>query len=272
MGGIIVAFKSYNYRKGILFSDWIGFDNFRYFFTSGKALQVTVNTLGYNLVFLACLTFFSILVALLVAEVAGRVYKKVCHTLMFLPYFISWVTASALMYNFFNYEFGLVNTILRSLGKEALDIYSEPAYWYFILPFLHVWKWVGFGSILYLASIMSIDQEQYESATIDGANSFQKIKYITIPSIVPTMVILLLLNLGQIFRGQFDMFYQLIGNNGLLMDATDIIDTLVFRSLVGTHDFGMTSSAGFYQSILCFLIIVSVNWVIKKRQPDYALF
>jgi ABC-type polysaccharide transport system permease subunit len=208
----------------------------------------------------------------LVAEVAGRVYKKVCHTLMFLPYFISWVTASALMYNFFNYEFGLVNTILRSLGKEALDIYSEPAYWYFILPFLHVWKWVGFGSILYLASIMSIDQEQYESATIDGANSFQKIKYITIPSIVPTMVILLLLNLGQIFRGQFDMFYQLIGNNGLLMDATDIIDTYVYRLLMVSFDMGLGTAAGLSQSFFGLLVVLGVNGLIRKVNPEYALF
>jgi putative aldouronate transport system permease protein len=141
-----------------------------------------------------------------------------------------------------------------------------------LLPFFYVWKWIGFGSVLYLAAIVGIDQEQYEAATIDGATAFQKIYHITLPALKPTMVILILLGLGRIMRGEFAMFYQLIGNNGLLLDATDIIDTLVFRAVVVTNDFGMASAAGFYQSVLSFVIIVGANALVRKVERDYALF
>ena len=191
---------------------------------------------------------------------------------MFLPYFISWVVVSAFMYNFFNYDYGLVNNFLRALGNEPINIYSEPSYWYILLPVLYLWKWVGFGSVLYLSAISGIDQECYEAATIDGANMFQKIFKITLPLLKPTVVILLLLGVGRILRGEFDMFYNLIGNNGLLIDNTDIIDTLVFRSLLGTQDFGMASAAGFYQSVLCFLIIMIVNTIVRKVDSESALF
>ena len=272
MSGIIVAFKSFNYRQGIYLSPWIGFDNFKFFFSSGKALSVTINTVAYNLVFLTCYTFFSILIAILIAEMFGKLYRKVAQTLLFLPYFMSWVVVAAFMYNFANYEFGLINSLLKALSLQPIDIYADPKYWYFILPFLYVWKWIGYGSVLYLAAIMGIDQECYEAAKIDGANIFKTIRYITLPSLRPTMVILILMGIGTVMRGQFDMFYQLIGNNGTLLDATDIIDTLVFRSLMGSQDFGMAASAGAYQSVLCFVIIVTVNAVVKRYEKDYALF
>jgi putative aldouronate transport system permease protein len=171
-----------------------------------------------------------------------------------------------------NYEYGIVNVILRKLNLDAIDIYSSPSVWFLILPLLYVWKWVGYGSILYLAAIVGIDQEVYEAATIDGASRWQKITRITIPLLKPTMIILILLGLGRIMRGEFDMFYQLIGNNGMLMDATDIIDTLVFRSLVGTQDFGMASSVGFYQSVLTLIIILSANYLVRRYDKDQALF
>ncbi|NLV35538.1 MAG: sugar ABC transporter permease [Clostridiaceae bacterium] len=272
MLGIVVAFKDFNYRDGILFSPWNGVDNFRYFFVSGKALQVTTNTIMYNVVFLAIYTIFSIMVAIMISELASKIFKKVSQSFMFLPYFISWVVVSAFMYNFFNYDYGLVNNFLRALGNEPINIYSEPSYWYILLPVLYLWKWVGFGSVLYLSAISGIDQECYEAATIDGANMFQKIFKITLPLLKPTVVILLLLGVGRILRGEFDMFYNLIGNNGLLIDNTDIIDTLVFRSLLGTQDFGMASAAGFYQSVLCFLIIMIVNTIVRKVDSESALF
>ncbi len=272
IGGIILAFKDFNYRDGILGSPWNGLRNFQFFFRSGKAWIVTRNTLLYNMAFLALYTFFSVLTAVLISELAAKKFKKIAHTFMFLPYFISWVVASAFLYNFCNYDFGMVNRLLQILGGQPLNIYATPKYWYFILPFMYIWKWVGFGSVLYLAAIMGIDQECYEAATIDGANEFQKIFKITLPLLRPTMVILLLLGVGRILRGEFDMFYQLIGNNGILIDSTDIIDTLVFRSLLGTQDFGMAAAAGFYQSVLCFIIIMAVNKVVKTVESDYALF
>lgn len=272
MSGIVVAFKNFNYSDGIYFSPWSGFENFSYFFKSGSALTVTVNTVLYNLMFLLFYTVFSIMVAILISEIGGTIFKKITQSFMFLPYFISWVVVASFIYNIFNFEYGIVNSILKSFGQTPIDIYSNPTAWYFILPILYVWKWIGFGSVLYLAAIMGIDQECYESAKIDGANAIQKITKITLPLLKPTIVTLVLLGIGRIMRGEFDMFYQLIGNNGTLFDQTDIIDTLVFRSLMTTQDFGMASSAGVYQSVLCFVIILTVNGVVKRVEKDYALF
>jgi putative aldouronate transport system permease protein len=272
MAGIILAFKSYNFRDGIFRSPWNGWDNFEYLIQSGKLLRVTINTIGYNLIFLTVYTVFSILVAVLLSEMAGKWFKKLSQSFMFLPYLISWVTVSAFVYNFLSYEHGYINSILRSIGAEPIDIYANASVWYVLLPLLYVWKWVGFGSILYLAAILGIDPEIYEAATIDGVNRFQKILFITLPLIRPTMMILILLGVGRIMRGEFDMFYQLIGNNGALMDATDIIDTLVFRALVGTQDFGMAAAAGFYQSVLTFVIILAANYAVRRVEKDYALF
>lgn len=272
IGGIVLAFKEFNYRDGIIGSPWNGLKNFEFFFRSGKAWNVTKNTLLYNLGFLSLYTFFSILVAILISETMAKRFKKITQSFMFLPYFISWVVASAFLYNLCNYEYGMLNRVLTALGAHPINVYGTPQYWYAILPFLYIWKWVGFGSVLYLAAIMGMDQECFEAATIDGASEFQKIFRIIIPLLRPTIVILLLLGLGRILRGEFDMFYQLIGKNSVLIDATDIIDTLVFRSLLGTQDFGMATAAGFYQSVLCFVIIVAVNKGVKLIESDYALF
>ncbi|UQZ33413.1 sugar ABC transporter permease [Paenibacillus sp. PK3_47] len=272
MAGIVVAFKSFNYQEGMFGSPWTGFDNFEYFFSSGKAWLVTKNTFMYNSVFLAAYLFFSILVAVLIAEMSGKIFKKTTQTLLFLPYFLSWVAVAAIVYNLFNYEYGLLNSVLTGLGLDPVDIYSSTSYWYFILPFFYVWKWVGFGSVLYLSAIMGFDTSAYEAAKIDGANVFQRVRYLTIPLLKPTTIILLLLGIGRIMRGEFDMFYQLIGNNGILMDATDIIDTLVFRSLIVSQDFGMASAGGLYQSVLCFVIIMIANGLVKRYDRDQALF
>jgi putative aldouronate transport system permease protein len=272
MTGIVMAFKDFNYNDGVWMSPWNGIENFRFFFVSGKAWLVTQNTLLYNIIFLACYTFFSILAAILISEMAGKYFKKIAQSFMFLPYFISWVVVAAFAYNFFNYDYGVVNTVLKALNQQPVDIYRNPNFWYGILPILYVWKWIGFGSVLYLASIMGMDQECFEAGTIDGANTFQKIWYITLPMLRPTVVILILLGVGRIMRGEFDMFYNLVGNNSLLMNQTDIIDTFVFRSLVGQFNFGMASSAGVYQSVLCFIIIMVFNGLAKRLDPDSALF
>ncbi len=210
--------------------------------------------------------------AILISETTARRFKKIAQTFMFLPYFISWVVAAAFLYNLCNYEYGMINRVITALGGSPVNVYATPAYWYFILPLLYIWKWVGFGSVLYLAAILGMDQECFEAATIDGANAFQKISRIILPLLRPTMAILILLGLGRILRGEFDMFYQLIGNNSVLIDGTDIIDTLVFRSLLGTQDFGMATAAGFYQSVLCFRHHHEVNRIVKSVESDYALF
>ena len=272
MAGIIVALKKYNYRDGIFGSPWNGLSNFEYFFKSGKALSVTKNTIEYNIIFLAVYIISSVIIAVLLVEIKNKAFKKVSQTVLFLPYFVSWVVLSSMVYRIFDYDTGIINQFRACLGMEPLNIATTPDVWRILLPFLYGFKWAGYGSVLFLSAIMGLDQACYEAAKIDGANVFQRIRYITIPLLKPTAITLILLGVGKIMRGDFDMFYQLIKNNGLLMDETDIIDTLVFRSLVGNSDFGMASATAFYQSLLCFIIITTVNAIVKRVDENSALF
>ncbi len=272
MPGIILAFKRYTYEGGIFGSPWAGFNNFRFFFVSGDALRVTTNTILFNLTFLVVNTVLQCGVAILLSEIHNKLFKKVTQTLMFLPYFISWVVVGAFVYNILNYEFGALNTMLRSLGQEPVDVYGNPGVWKYILIICRAWKDLGYGIVLYLAAIMSIDQEMYEAADIDGANIFQKIRAITIPCLVPTIIILTLLAVSYICRGDFQMFYNVVGNNGMLFNATDVIDTYVFRSLIRVQEFGMSAAVGAYQSVLNLVIILTINGIIRKVHSEYALF
>jgi putative aldouronate transport system permease protein len=191
---------------------------------------------------------------------------------MFLPYFISWVVVGAIAYNLFNYDYGTINVLLNAIGLESIDIYNTAAYWPVILVVVSAWKTLGYGTIMYLAAITSIDTEMYEAAEIDGANVFQRIRKITIPNLYPTLIILVLLAIGNIFRGDFGMFYNLVGNNGLLFSSTDVIDTFVFRMLTTSNEIGMSAAAGFYQSILGFATIMLANYAVRKYDKDRALF
>lgn len=272
MGGILLAFEKYRYADGIFGSPWNGLENFKFFFISGKAWDVTRNTMLYNLAFICVNMFLQVTFAIILSEIKGKMFKKLTQSSMFLPFFISWVVASSIFYNLFSYEYGVLNGVLKAMGAESIDIYANAAIWPFILVALQAWKSVGYGSVVYLASITGIDQQIYEAADIDGANVWQKIRFITLPSIVPTMIIMLLLALGGIFRGDFGLFYQLVGNNGNLLPVTDIIDTFVFRALMSSADIGMSAAAGVYQSVLCLVTILIANKAVKMMQPDYSLF
>ncbi|CAH1208381.1 putative multiple-sugar transport system permease YteP [Paenibacillus auburnensis] len=272
MAGIVLAFKKYNYNDGIFGSPWNGFDNFKFFLQSGDAWDVTRNTVLYNIAFIIVNNLLPIIMAILLFEVAKKWFRKVIQTMMFLPYFLSWVVVGAIAYNLFNYDFGLVNGLLRGVGMEPIDIYNTPAYWPTILVIVSAWKAVGYGSIMYLAAITGIDTEMYEAAEIDGANVFQRIWKITIPNLLPTVIILVLLAVGNVFRGDFGLFYNMVGNNGLLFESTNVIDTFVFRALTLTSDIGMSSAAGFYQSILGFVTILAANYAVRKYDKDRALF
>ncbi len=272
MAGIILAFKDFKYNLGVFSSPWSGFENFKFFFMSGTGLLVTRNTILYNLMNLITSQGIAIIIAIVVSEMKGKYFKKISQSIIFLPYFISWIIVGVFVYNIFNYETGTLNTVLKSLGGKSLDLYSMPAAWILIIAFFNSWKWVGYISVIYIASITNIDAECFEAADIDGANIFKKIIYITIPSIKPTIIIMLLLNISKILRGDFQMFYQIVGNNGQLFNATDVIDTFVFRSLINSGDMSMSSAATFYQSVLCFVIIMVVNGVVKKASPENALF
>lgn len=272
MAGMVLAFKNFTYSGGIFGSPWVGLDNFRFFFLSGKAWAVTRNTVLFNFAFIIINNSLQILCAILLTEVIGRRFRKFTQSAMFLPYFISWVVVGAFIYNLFNYEFGVVNTLLKELGKMPLDVYSNKIAWIFILIGVSAFKTLGYGTVMYLATIINIDVQIFEAADIDGANIFQKIRHITLPSVRPTFIILFLLSIGNIMKGDFQMFYQVVGNNPMVLDATDVIDTYVVRSLLEMQEFGMSSAAGLYQSFVGFIIIMTVNYIVKKVEPDYALF
>lgn len=274
MGGMILAFKQFNYSKGIFGSPWTEgiFDNFRFFFMSGKAFTVTANTFLYNLSFIIVNTFLAVLFAIILSEAVKKHFKKITQSMIFLPYFVSWVIVGTIAYNLFNYENGVVNAVLEALNREPIDVYSNGTLWRILLVLFNAWKGVGYSMVVYLAATSSVDMQLHEAAKIDGANIFQRVRHVTLPAITPTIITMVLLDVSKIFRGNLDLFYQLIGKNGALYDATDVIDTFVFRSLLETSDIGMAAAAGFYQSILCFVTIMLVNGIVKRVSSDYALF
>lgn len=272
MTGIVLAFKKYQYAGGIYFSPWNGLDNFKALLIAGKLGEVTRNTLLYNIAFIFLGVIFEMGSAILLNEIGSKWFKKIAQSFMFLPYFISWVVVGAVMYNVFNYEKGVVNHILTTLGAQPFDLYNTATAWPFVLICLKLWKQTGYGSVVYLAAITGLDQEMFEAASIDGASAWQKIRYITIPSLVPTMVTMVLLAIGNVFRGDFGMFYQTVKTSALLQPVTDVIDTYVFRLLITNGDVGVSAAAGLYQSVLCFITITICNKLVKKADPDYALY
>lgn len=272
MGGIIMAFKNYNYSKGLFASDWVGLKNFRFLTISGKLWSLTRNTIAYNIAFITIGMVVEVGFAIIINEMRCRWFKKTFQSFIFLPFFISWVIATAVLQTLLDYDTGMISRLVQSLGGSMVNIYTTPEPWPFLLVFFRLWKSAGYGSIIYLSAITAIDTEMYEAAEIDGANSWQKVFRITIPSLIPTMVIMFLLACGQIFRGDFGMFYQLIGNNGVLLEAGDILDLYIYRAMSSSANLGFSSAAGLYQSVLCFVTIMLVNFLVKKIQPDYSLF
>lgn len=272
MGGIIVAFKRFSFSKGFLGSPWCGLENFRFLFISDKLWPLMRNTLLYNAAFITVGVVMEVGFAIIINELGSKWFKKIFQSFMFLPFFISWVVVIAIVDAIFGYDSGIINHVLQSLGLEKFNIYVNAAPWPFLLVFFKAWKQTGYGSIVYLAAISGMDQEIMDAAEIDGANIWQRIRYITIPSLKPTIIIMMLLAIGNIFRGDFGMFYQLIGNNSVLLEVGDILDLYIYRAMVSSSNLGMASAAGFYQSILCFFTIIAANWLVKKYDPDYSLF
>lgn len=272
MSGLVLAFKNYRYDQGVFGSAWNGLENFRYLFSSGTGWLITKNTVLYNLLNLITSQLLAIIIAVFITEINNKLFKKLTQSIIFLPYFISWVIVGTFVFAIFNYETGLMNNLITSAGGEAVNVYSMPGIWPFIICAFNAWKWCGYNSVIYIAAITGVDSEIYEAAAIDGATIFQRIRYITIPCIKPTVITMLLLQVGRIMRGDFEMFYQIVGNNGQLYNATDVIDTYVFRSLLQNANLGMTAAASFYQSVMCFVIIMIVNTIVKKVDADYALF
>ncbi|MDR0999939.1 MAG: ABC transporter permease subunit [Clostridiales bacterium] len=272
MTGIVLAFKNFNYVKGIFGSDWVGLKNFRFLFMSNKLWFLVRNTLLYNLAFISVGVILEVGFAIIINELGNRVFKRAFQSFMFLPYFISWVVVAAIVQALFSYEYGMINGVISALGGTRINLYDSPGLWPYLIVMFRAWKTAGYGTVVYLAAITGIDPELHEAAQIDGASLLQRIRRITLPCLVPTMIILFLLALGQVFRGDFGLFYQLVGNNAALLEKADILDLFIYRALASTSDMGMASAAGLFQSVLCFITIMTVNGIIKKLQPDYSLF
>lgn len=273
MFGIVIAFKNLNFRKGILGSDWCGFDNFRFLFASNDAIAITRNTILYNVAFIILTTVFAVAVAILINEIRSTKAKKLYQSLILLPYLMSWVIVSYLAYAMLSGETGMINNgILKALGVSPVSWYNEPKYWPFILVFVHLWKSVGYAMIIYYSSIVGISQDYFEAATLDGATKWQQIKFITLPLLKSTVITMLVLQVGRIFYSDFGLFYQIPMNSGALYGVTRTIDVYVYNALMKSSDFGMSSAASVYQSIVGFVLIVAVNALLRKTSRENALF
>lgn len=270
MAGIVLAFKKYDYSKGMWASPWTGFSNFTYLFQTKDAYIMIRNTLLYNLAFIFLGTVLAVAIAVLLNEIKNERMKKLYQVLILIPYLISMVVVSYIVYAFLSSDSGLINNLI---GKEPLiNWYTKKEAWPFILIFVHLWKNFGYSSIIYYATIIGIDKEIYEAATVDGANRLRKIWHVTIPGIKLTVITMVLLSIGRIFRSDFGLFYQVPQNSGLLSDVTTTIDVYVYKGITQLNDVGRASAAGFFQAVCGFIIILAVNFVVRKIDKESALF
>lgn len=272
MIGVYYAFTSFNFRDGLWASPYIGFKNFEHLLRA-DLFKLTKNTILYNFVFIAVGNVLQIMFAIFVSQVSSKWFKKTSQTLMFMPYFVSFVILKVLVYNLFEYNSGVINTTLASFGIDKVDFYNKPSYWPVLITIFYIWKNLGYGMVVYLATILGISDEYYDAAKVDGANIIQQIRYITLPLIKPTFIILFLFSLGSIMKGQFELFYQMVGTNGVLYNVTDIFDTYVYRiTMTQPLSIGIGTAAGLYQSLFGFIVIMITNYIVKRKNPDYALF
>jgi len=272
MLGVIMAFKRVDNTLGILKSPFVGLDNFKFLFMT-DAFRITRNTVLYNLVGIFIGLLLNLIIAITINELLNKFLARVYQTVIILPYFLSFVVIGYIVYAFLSPVHGFVNfSILPLLGMDKISWYTEPIYWIFILPLVNFWVYCGMESVIYLAAITGIDETLYESAVIDGANKRQQIVHITLPMLTPVMIVLTLLGLGKIFRGNFGLFYQVPLSNAALFPVTDVIDTYVYRSLVTMPDFGMVTAASVYQSVVGCIMLIAANMLVKRISPQDAIF
>ena len=273
MAGIVIAFKKINFAKGIFASPWAGLENFKFLFSSNDAWIITRNTLLYNVAFIFVNMVVGIAIAILICEVRNKKLKKLYQSAILLPFLMSMVILSYIVYALLSSENGLVNnTILEALHIDPIQWYQEPKYWPVILIVANCWKGVGYGSLIYIASLIGIDPAYYEAARLDGASKWQEITKITLPCLVPTIITLLLLSIGRIFYSDFGLFYQVPMNSGVLFPTTNVIDTYVYRALIEQGNISMSSAAGVYQSLVGFVVVMISNWIVRRVDKDQALF
>ena len=273
MAGMVIAFKKLNFAKGIWASPWAGLKNFKFLFASKDAWIITRNTLLYNVAFILVNMVVGIAIAILITEVRNTKLKKIYQSAILLPFLMSMVILSYIVYALLSAENGLVNnSILPLFHIDPIQWYQKPKHWPAVLIIANCWKGVGYGCLIYIASLIGIDPSFYEAARLDGASKWQEITTITLPSLVPTIITLLLLSIGRIFYSDFGLFYQVPMNSGVLFPTTNVIDTYVYRALIEQGNISMSSAAGVYQSLVGFCVVMLSNWIVRKVDKDQALF
>ena len=272
LSGHLLAFKNFQISKGIWGSDWSGLNNFRFFFGGRDWVRVTVNTLFLNALFIVFEMVFALFIALFLNELRLKWFKRTIQSIVFLPYFISWVVVGYMAFVLFNNTDGLVNHVLRQSGLHEVDWYQTPWVWPILLTLTRIWKSAGYLSIILLAAIAGLSVDYYESARLDGATRLQQMRYLTLPLLKPQIIILVLLGIGRIFYGDFGMIYGIIGDNGILFPTTDVIDTYSYRALRQLGDFGMSSAIVLYQSVMGLIAVISFNALVRKIDQESRLF
>ena len=273
MMGLVIAFKKVNYQVGIWNSPWAGFENFKFLFATKDAWIITRNTLLYNVAFILVNMVVGIAIAILICEIRSTKLKKLYQSAIMLPFLISIVIVSYIVFAFLSVENGMFNnSILKPLGLSPVQWYAEPKYWPFILTFVNIWKGCGYGTLIYIAGIVGIDPSFYEAAKLDGATKWQQITKITLPLLKTTAIMLTIMSVGKIFNGDFGMIYALVGDNASLYSTTDVIDTFVYRALRQLNNLGMSTATSFFQSIVGLVLVFTTNFITKKVEPDAAIF
>ncbi len=269
---IVMAFQKFNYVTGLLHSPFVGFKNFEFFFKSTQLLNITLNTLKLNLLFIGFGTAASVILALMFNELRSKAFIRITQSLSLFPNYLSWVVVSYMIYSIFASDYGLLNTILKSLGMHKIFWYNDARYWPTILTVMNVWKSAGMNAVIYIATITGIDGTFYESAALDGANRWQMCKSITLPLMMPTVAILTLLAIGRIMFGDFGMLYAIIGDNGILYATTDVIDTYVYRALRKIGDPSNAMAVSLFQSLVGFIMVYGSNALVRRYEKGAALF
>lgn len=279
MFGIVLAFVDYKvypkantFINNLLHSKWVWFKNFEFLFKTNGTWTMIRNTLAYNAFWIVLGIVISVAFAIMLSQLSKRFMAKTYQTLMFFPYFMSWVVASYFLLAFLDATNGMIPRLQRSMGGNVVDWYNSPAYWPFLLTLANVWKNTGYATVLYLAAITGIDATQYEAAAVDGATKWQQVVHVTLPNIRTIIIVLFIMNVGRIFNADFGLFYQVPMNSGPLIPATQVIDTYVYRAYTGTGNISMSSAAGLFQNVVGFICIVGANAIVRKLDAESSLF
>ena len=275
MFGTIIAFQDYSPRTMFL-SPWVGLRNFDFLFQSPLFLRLVGNTIGLNLMFITSTTFFAVMTALLLNEVRATWFKRLSQSLMYLPFFMGWTIVAMVLFGLIDYQVGTINALLTRMGIDRIIITDKPDLWPIILTAIRVWKGTGADCIVYLAALTAIDPGLFEAAAIDGASRWQRMRYISLPSLLPIIILLTLLAIGRIFFGDVGMIYAIVQDKAQLFSTTDVIDTYILRALRSNSNYGFSAAAGLIQSVLGFIMVFGSNWLAKKyseaRGENYNLF